>query len=293
MAIKIEMLRCFRAVADQGSLADAAEVLGRTPSAVSMMLRQFEDHIGAPLFESARKSHLTPLGALIHAEARRELEHFDRTVSAIESIARAEAGHVRLAVTPSVGQAIMPPILQGYMAAHPGVLVDMRDSDSASVQQDLAAGRADIGLATLPPMPGFDRRLIFTDRFGVVCPADHPLARDWSDLTWSDLAGTEFIANGLCHHIQDDSFAPILERARLHVANTASLLSLVRAGAGVTLLPELAMQRADDDLAFLPLLDSSAVREVWMLTPPEPLLTPAARAMAQAIRSAGQKDATD
>ncbi|MEL6121714.1 MAG: LysR family transcriptional regulator, partial [Pseudomonadota bacterium] len=42
MAIKIEMLRCFRAVADSGSLADAAEILGRTPSAISMMLRQFE-----------------------------------------------------------------------------------------------------------------------------------------------------------------------------------------------------------------------------------------------------------
>ena len=109
MAIKLEMLRCFRTVAEQGSLADAAEVLGRTPSAVSMMLRQFEDHIGAPLFESARKSRLTPLGELIFSEARRELAHFDRTIAAIEGISRAEAGHVRLAVTPSVGQVIMPP----------------------------------------------------------------------------------------------------------------------------------------------------------------------------------------
>ena len=292
MAIKIEMLRCFRTVAEQGSLADAAEVLGRTPSAVSMMLRQFEDHVGAPLFESARKSHLTPLGALIHAEARRELEHFDRTISAIESMARAETGHVRLAVTPSVGQAIMPPILRGYMADHPGVLVDMRDSDSATVQQDLAAGRADIGLASLPPLPGFERHLICTDRFGVVCPADHALARDWSELTWSDLAETNFIANGLCHHIQDENFTPILNAARLHVANTASLLSMVRAGAGVTLLPELAMQRADDDLVFLPLLDSSAVREVWMLAPPDALMTPAARAMAHAIRTADLQGAT-
>lgn len=71
MAIKIEMLRCFCAVADHGSLADAAEVLGRTPSAVSMMLRQFEDHIGSPLFEGGRKARLTPLGELIRIEADR------------------------------------------------------------------------------------------------------------------------------------------------------------------------------------------------------------------------------
>ena len=96
----------------------------------------------------------------------------------------------------------------------------------------------------------------------------------------------DFIANGLCRHIHDENFAPILDAARLHVANTASLLSMVRAGTGVTLLPELAMQRADDDLAFLPLRDSTAVREVWMLTPAEGLMTPAARAMARAIRMA-------
>jgi DNA-binding transcriptional LysR family regulator len=77
MAIKIEMLRCFTTVARHGSLSDAAEALDRTPSAVSMMLKQFEDHIGAPLFETARKSRLTPIGALIFEEARREVTHFE------------------------------------------------------------------------------------------------------------------------------------------------------------------------------------------------------------------------
>jgi DNA-binding transcriptional LysR family regulator len=62
MAIEIEMLRCFQ----------AAAALVRTPSAVSMMLAQFEDHIGEALFQTARKSRLTPLGDLILAEAQRE-----------------------------------------------------------------------------------------------------------------------------------------------------------------------------------------------------------------------------
>ena len=92
MAIKIDMLRCFQAVAGQGSLAAAATALGRTPSAVSMMLKQFEDHIGAPLFETTRKARLTPLGALILAEAQRELGHFDRTIQAIEGLSQAKLG---------------------------------------------------------------------------------------------------------------------------------------------------------------------------------------------------------
>ncbi|MFT5446017.1 MAG: DNA-binding transcriptional LysR family regulator [Gammaproteobacteria bacterium] len=72
LAIKIEMLRCFVAVAQSGKLVDAAEKLGRTPSAVSMMLKQFEQHLGAPLFESERKNRLTALGAFALTEASRD-----------------------------------------------------------------------------------------------------------------------------------------------------------------------------------------------------------------------------
>lgn len=289
MAIKIEMLRCFRAVVEAGSLAEAAEVLNRTPSAVSMMLRQFEDHIGAPLFESARKSRLTPIGQMIYAEARRELDHFERTIGVIEGLSRARLGHVRLAVTPSVAQMVLPPILRTFLRARPDVQIDLRDMDSPSVEQEMRAERADIGLASLGHIAGLDRRLLFADRFGVVCRADHDLARDWDALTWADLHSVDFIGNGLCHQIRDDDFAPILARSRMMVHNTASLLGLVRAGVGVTVLPRLAVQSALDDLAFLPLSDSSARREVSLVTPPRAMMIPAARELAEAIESAVKK----
>lgn len=284
MAIKIEMLRCFRTVADHGSLAEAANVLGRTPSAVSMMLKQFEDHVGAPLFETARKSRLTPLGEMILAEAHRELSHFDRTISAIEGLSRAEQGHVRLAVTPSVAQAVMPPILRCYLHQHTGVSVEMIDTDSQSVCRELTTERADIGIGSLPPMPGFERNLAFTDAFGVVCPREHPITRSWGKLRWADLAEHRFIANGLCSHVTDEEFQPILDASQLMIRNTTSILSLVRAGLGITLLPELSMLKGHADLAFLPLTDSTARREVWIVTPPASMLTPAARALVQAIR---------
>ena len=286
MAIKIEMLRCFHAVAETGSLADAAERLGRTSSAVSMMLRQFEDHVGAPLFESTRKSRMTPLGEMVLVEASRELEHFNRTVTAIEGLSRAEQGQVRLAVTPSVAQSVLPRILHDFMKKHPRVRVDMRDTDSASVQRELTSERADIGIATLRQMPGFDRELLFSDRFGVVCSVDHDLAQRGVDPRWSDLEGKNFIANGLCYTIRDEGFAPILEASNLMVPNTASILSLVRAGVGVTILPEMAVLSEFVDLQFLPLAECATRREVWMVTPSGHMLTPAAGALANAIRTA-------
>jgi len=279
------MLRCFRTVAEHGSLAEAAAILGRTPSAVSMMLKQFEEHIGAPLFETARKSRLTPLGELVLREAGRGLSHFDRTLAAIEGLSRAERGHVRLAVTPSAAQVVMPPVLERFLRDRPGVRIDLTDSDSATVQQDLMAERADIGLASLPPLPGLERDLILTDAFGLVCRVNDPLTGIWPARGWAALGDAPFIANGLCQYISDPDFVPVLAAAPLMVRNTASILSLVRAGVGVTVLPELTMPPGARDLAFLPLPGPGARRELWLVTQPAHLMTPAARVLAEAIRN--------
>ncbi|MDE2632954.1 MAG: LysR family transcriptional regulator [Paracoccaceae bacterium] len=284
MAIKIDMLRCFQAVANHGSLAAAATVLGRTPSAISMMLKQFEEHIGAPLFETARKARLTPLGALILTEAQRELGHFDRTIQAIEGLSQAKLGSVRLAVTPSVAQTVLPPVLQRFMQDHPKVRIDLRDMDSTAVTDELIHDRADIGLASIASLPGFERQILFSDAFGVVCRADHPLSQNWHDLSWADLQGVDFIVNGLCAQISDEAFQPVLDAARLTVRNTASLLGLVQAGMGLTLLPRLAVLPGFNDLCFLPLRDTTVRRTVWMVTPPRQMVPPAVRAFAEVLR---------
>ncbi|MEM7733479.1 MAG: LysR family transcriptional regulator [Pseudomonadota bacterium] len=285
MAIKIEMLRCFRAVADTGSLAEAATSLGRTPSAVSMMLRQFEEHIGAPLFETGRKSHLTPLGQLIRQEATRELAHFERTVAAIEGLAKAEQGHVRLVATPSVVQVVLPPILRSFMARHPEVQIDLRDADSIAVEEDLRNERVDIGLASIGPVAGYERQKLLSDPFGVICPAAHPLAGE-KRLTWDALRDQTFIAHGLCPLIEDEAFQPILENATLMMHSTGSILNLVRAGVGLTILPRLAMLPQSGDLAFVPLNTTPASRDVFLFTPEANRQTPATQAMVAAILAA-------
>ena len=286
MSIKIEMLRCFRAVVDNGRLSDAAEALGRTSSAVSMMLKQFEDHIGAPLFETTRKARLTTLGEQIYHEARRELDHFDRTLATIEGLSRSETGNVRLAVTPSIATVILPPILQGFIAARPNVRIEMRDMNGAAVQTELQQERADIGIASIAPTAGLERQKLFTDPFGVVCRADNRLARDWTRLTWDDIEGEDFIANGLCDQITDPRFQSVLDGSRLNVPNTASLLALVRSGVGITLLPRLAVPSDFDDLVFLQLADASQRRDVWLITQSRHRLTPAASAFVDAILAA-------
>lgn len=284
MALKIDMLRVFRAVAETGSLAHASEQLRRTPSAISMTLKQLEQHLGVALFESQRKSHLTPMGRHVLAEAQRELAHFDSTVSRIEQLAKAEAGLVRLAVTPSFAQVFLPDICARFRERFPKVRLELRDTDSASVLSSISRDAADIAVATLPERPGYVRSVLFSDPFGVVCAADHPLVADWDALTWRDLAGTPLIANGLCGQITDPAFAPLLAASHLMVHSTASLLALVRAGQGITVLPKLVMPPGDAGLAFLPLRDTTAQRQVHLMHKDEAALLPPVRAFIAALR---------
>ncbi|RFP90221.1 LysR family transcriptional regulator [Rhodobacteraceae bacterium 63075] len=284
MAIKLEMLRCFRAVARHGSLAEAASALGRTPSAVSMMLSQFEEHLGAPLFEAQRKSRLSQLGQQVEALVIRQLDSFDGTLETIEALARADMGLVRLSVTPSLAQTILPGALGRFRARHPDVELHLTDTDTTGVHADMRSGQADLGLASSGAIAGFPAQRLFSDSFGVICRRDHPLARDWGRLTWADLSSDGFISNGLCDQIDDPDFARVRDGARYHVRNTASLLGIVQAGLGYTLLPERALPADIEALAFLPLKDSEARRDVWLITQPEHLVSPAARAMADCIR---------
>ncbi len=289
MAIKIDMLRVFRAVAEAGSLAHAAEQLGRTPSALSMTLKQLEDQIGTALFETQRKSHLTPMGQHVLSEAQAELTHFDATVGRIEMLAKAKSGLVRLAVTPSFAQVFLPPVLKRFHATHPDVLIELRDMDSAAVLQELDNELADVAVATLPERPGFKRRLLFSDVFGVVCRRGHRLQADWDALTWADLDGETLISNGLCSQIKDPAFEPLLAQSRMMVHNTASLLALVRNGQGITVLPKLVLSPADADLVFLPLKGSSAQRHVHVMHRPPSALIPPVRAFLQCLQETQEK----
>ena len=277
MAIKIDMLKCFMMVATHGSLSEAADALGRTPSAVSMMLKQFEDHVGSALFETARKSRLTPIGELILAEARREVAHFENTVSVIEGLSRSELGFLRLAVTPSVATTVLPAVIFKFVEKYPKVHIDLRDMDSATIARELDRERADIGIGSLPVVEGMQRTELFSDAFGLVCHKDHPLAKNWNQLTWRTLGDQTIIANGLCQQITDPEFAPILARSRLMVPNTASLLGLVRQGVGITVLPQLVVANLLDEFAFLPLADVTARRTVHLMSRRNNLLMPAAR----------------
>lgn len=274
--LTLEMVRCFQTVAKHGGLAAAASELGRTVPAVSVMLKNFENRVGAPLFEAKRKSHLTPLGVEIFAAAQQYMEEFGRLEGLIDDMAEGGVGRVRLAVTPTVATALMPGVVRRFTARHPKVLIELRDMDSNSIRRELERKRADIGVATLPPLDGFERKRLLSDELGVLCPHDHPLATKTEPLTWSDIGSHNFIKNGLCYLVQDPEFIKIVDGSKMSVTNHESLIAFLKSNLGITVLPRLALPSGDNSIAFLPLPGIAQRRVLYLITPPKNRLSPAA-----------------
>lgn len=285
MSIKIEMLRCFAIVARRGKLSEAAEQLGRTPSAVSMMLKQLEGHLGEPLFQTDRKNKLSALGEFVLEQAEHELRQFDNTIQAIEGFAKARQGQVRIAAVPSVAGTILPQAILSYSRDFPEVKIELRDMDSASVLRELARERVDIGLATATLSGGsLHRQELLSDAFGLVCAASHPLAAQDRPINWKDLAPHRFIANALSAQIPTEASQRLHENSLLKVHNMTSLLAMVQAELGVTILPEMTAKLAESSgLVFCPLVDASARRQIHLLRKAGNPVSPAARELERQI----------
>jgi len=292
MAIKISTLQTFVTVAECGKLTAAAERLHRTPSAVSMALKSLEEHLSRPLFEADRKSRLTPLGRYVLEQAREELEHFEHAVRAMERYARNEVGSLTIACVPTVSTRILPRVFKPFLAHWPGIEIDVRDMDSLSVRRELERGRVELGIATpLGLRPEFESVLLAKDPFGVVCSNQHPLNRGNSPLSWRDIARYPFIANPICGLIQDAEFRTIFSQSTLTVRNTTSILSLVAANVGVTVLPRLAVSGDGAKVNFHPLAYDGPFRELHLMKRANATPTPVAEAFIDALMKGIDEDA--
>jgi DNA-binding transcriptional LysR family regulator len=275
MPIGLSQLRVFAAVAKSGSLKDAAEQVGRTVSAVSMTLKQIESDIGAKLFEADRKNRLTAVGRFMQAQVTDLLLHHERCIATIQAYARTAVGRVDIVCVPSVAASLLPIIVPQFRAAHPEVEIDVRDTDSDNVIAAIEAGHAELGIGSLRRrQAAFDYQPLFEDVLGIVCRKDDPLSKRRRIRSWAELDGQTLLDNGISQTIEDPAFQKRTQPAPIVVYNVLSLLALVRAKVGVTVLPRLSITDLAPDLAFLPVEMTAANRSVGLLRrrgePPSP-----------------------
>lgn len=263
--IRLEALRTFVEVAGHGNIKDAAEKLCRTPSALSMTLKQIEDRLGCALFETDRKDNLTEMGRYLLETGVILLRDYDRAMELVSTRAQARSGRLRLASVPSVATLLVPAILRDFLATRPGVEVDMIDTDSADVRALVETGQADLGVAGAGPgRDGLEFEPLFSDPFLLVCRADCDIARHPGTLGWAALDGETLILNEATRGLASPAFQAIAARARLSIRNVTSLIAMVQSGMGVTLLPALATANLPASLCARPLADPACTRTVGL-----------------------------
>lgn len=290
--IRLEALRAFVEVADHGNIKDASEKLFRTPSALSMTLKQIEDRLGCPLFETDRKSNLTEMGRFLHAQAVVLLRDYDRAMERIEAQSKARSGKLRIASVPSVASMLLPRFLQGFLQDRPDLDVDLVDTDSTDVRFLVATGQVDLGIAGMgPSVSGLQSDPIFRDPIKLVCRRDSALGTVDKILDWADLTGEAMIMNEAAYSLPSPDFQRLAIGARLSVRNVTSLLAMVSAGMGITLLPALATGNLPASLVARPMQDPACMRTVGIYWREGKVLSPVASLFRSSFGAAARADA--
>ncbi|MFT5114710.1 MAG: LysR family carnitine catabolism transcriptional activator [Parasphingorhabdus sp.] len=244
MNLKLEQLRVFVAVAEAGTIIEAADRLGRTASAVSMTLSHIEHQLNGKLFDGERKSKLSPLGKFTLQQAKSAVESHRHAVDDIQRFANGDEGLSRIAVVPSVAIRILPQVVHQLRKQLPRLQVDIRDIDTNTIHDVVYEGQVDFGIASLADNNRLDADFLLEDSYRLICRHDHPLTRKNGPIKWTDISVDEFIVNGLCEHIADPGMQSMVDRSNLYIHNTLSILAFVKEGLGVTILP--ALTRPDE-----------------------------------------------
>ena len=246
--MKLEHWRIFVTVAEAKSLVTAARRLGKTPSGVSMSLRQLERELGDTLFESERKNQLTDLGRLLLTEARRNLASFDASVQRLQDHVKARGSTLRIGAVPSAMRHLLPPLFDAFQRRCPAVHLELRDMDSAALQESLELGHLDLVVRS-HEMP-IDNPWI-EDRLGWV--VTHSASNEQLEqLKTEQLTGLPLVSNRLCQGSQHVLLQAVDNASKARVFSTESLLSMVRINGDITVLPELAC-KGQSGIQFIPI----------------------------------------
>ncbi len=265
--ITLKHLRYFEALARHRHFGHAAEACAISQPALSVQVRELEAILGAALVDrGSRRIQLTGLGETLAGRARDIL----RSVDEIDDLARAArdrlAGRLRIGVIPTVAPYLLPQLITALGAEYPQL--DLRPSEAMTRRliDDLLQGRLDAAIVALPVSePALHERPLFEEEFLLVRPrgdAGKPIPSPEMLREMRLL----LLEEGHCFRDQALSFcglASTRHRDLLEASSLSTLVQMVGAGIGVTLIPDMAV----------PVETRSAPVSVVRFPPPRPRRT--------------------
>ncbi len=271
--LSLRQLEAFVKIAESKSFRQAAVVLGQSQPALSRLIQQAEQAIGARLFDrDTRQVVITATGLELLPIAERILRDFDDALGDLGEFMAGRRGHVSVATLPSAGVALLAPAIAGFSAAYPHVRFVLKELPAEDLLDYVEHGGADIGVGVRPaPMRRLHYRPVYEDPFVLLCRSDNPLAAR-AAVPWAVCGQQPCIVSAPHSSIRaltDAAFMrlrnpvrPVLEYPGLAIGG-----ALVRAGLGITPVPRMALRLLDmDGLAAVPLQRPAIMRSIGVVT---------------------------
>jgi LysR family hydrogen peroxide-inducible transcriptional activator len=246
-SITLKQLRYVDALATHRHFGRAAEACAVSQPALSMQIKEMEGALGIDIFErSARQVQLTSFGEDFVGRVRTILRSVDELEDLADAARQGFPGRLRLGVIPTVAPYLLPGILGGLAQAHEGLDVQVRETVTPRLVQGLEAGQLDMAIVALPlSEPGLSQFVLFEEAFVLVRPASDegkPVPAPQALLEMKLL----LLEEGHCFRDQALSFCSLgsempAPRRSLDGSSLSTLVQMVGAGIGVTLIPEMAV----------------------------------------------------
>lgn len=261
----VRRLRLLLELARRGTITAVADSLAYTPSAVSQQLAALEREAGMPLLErTGRRVALTPAGTVLARYAESVIAVLEEASAALAATRDSLAGPLRVGTFPSAARTILPPALVALGRDHPALELMVTELDPVAVPDALRTRALDVALTfaydyvPAQPDPALDSEPLLEETvyLATADPARTSIA-DWRDAPW--IAGSP---DTLCHTMvvracQASGFTP---RIRHYADDFATVLALVAAGQGVSLIPQLGATDAPPGVALTALTSRRRTR---------------------------------
>jgi LysR family transcriptional regulator, hydrogen peroxide-inducible genes activator len=241
----LRQLRYFGALAGHSHFGRAATACGISQPALSMQIKELEEALGAVLIErGARQVRLTKVGE----EAALRVRNILRSIDELGDFARASrgwlAGRLRIGMIPTIAPYLLPKVLGNLTRMHPELDIHVREALTSKLIRELVEGRLDTAIVALPVSePSLTEVALFAENFLLIRPSEDEGTPVPSGETLRETR-LLLLEEGHCFREQALSFCNMqssLPREALDANSLSTLVQMVSAGMGVTLIPEMAV----------------------------------------------------
>ena len=268
----MKQLQYLVALADTRHFGRAAERCHITQSTLSAGIRDLESVLGTAVAErSNRRVLITRVGMQVTERAKALLRDAEEVMEVARAGRAPMTGEMRLGVIPTIGPFLLPRILPALRERFPELTVYLREEQTAPLLARLEDGEVDAALIALPYDTGdLDTEIIGEDEFLFACNRDHALAGA-EEVSLEALEGEKLmlLEEGHClrgHALDACGLGDARARAQFEASSLHTLVQMVAAGIGVTLVPRLAIDARitqGTDISLSPLA-APASREVGL-----------------------------